>query len=187
MTEGAKISSPEVKRTPRIFSSSINNLSTLVSRRITTCKRSISVSSALTTSFALFVTGNIRPWSSSFNATPSPSKKFIMSSLLKTEKGPYKNRPLPGICLIISSCDKRFVTLHRPPPDMASLLPGFFPFSSTRTLCPCSAAARDAINPDGPAPIIITSYIYETTLPFFFHYTQVAVNRCEKGCTRVNY
>src|SRR5690625_5670671 len=36
------------------------------------------------------------------------------------------------MCFISSSCGKRFVTLHRPPPDMASLFPNFLPFSKDR-------------------------------------------------------
>lgn len=47
--------------------------------------------------------------------------------------GLYKNRPLPGICLTISSIGKRFVTLQRPPPEIASFLPSLFPFSTSNT------------------------------------------------------
>ncbi len=161
-------SSPFFNFTPRIFSSFINSLATGRSKRTSTCSFANWRINVSTTSCARFETGNMRPWSSSFNSTPRPSKKVIISSLLKTEKGLYKNRPFPGICLTISSWVSRLVTLHRPPPEMANFFPSFFPFSKSNTFLPISPAAMAAINPEGPPPIIITSYIYIHTFSFFF-------------------
>ncbi|TWL71114.1 hypothetical protein CHCC15315_0833 [Bacillus licheniformis] len=77
--------------------------------------------------------------------------------MLNSEKALYKKRPFPGICRMISSTGKRFVTLHRPPPEMASLRPSLFPLSIKRTSAPCSPAAIAAINPEGPPPMTMTS------------------------------
>ena len=99
----------------------------------------------------------MRPWSSSFNLTPRFSKNVIISSLLKIEKALYKKRPFPGICLTISSSGRRFVTLQRPPPEIASLRPSLFPLSRSKTFAPSSAAPIAAISPEGPPPMTITS------------------------------
>ena len=52
-----------------------------------------------------------------FNATPSPSKGDNIFIIVYSE-GTIEKRPLPGICLTISSTDKRFVTLQRLPPEI---------------------------------------------------------------------
>lgn len=81
----------------------------------------------------------------------------MISSLLKIENALYKKRPFPGMCLIISSIGSRFVTLQRPPPEIANFQPSFVPLSTNSTFAPFSPAAIDAIKPEGPPPITITS------------------------------
>ena len=123
---------------------------------VTLSARSLS-NKASTTDCALFETGNIRPWSSSFSSIPRFSKNEIISSLLNSENALYRKRPFPGICLMISSTGRRLVTLQRPPPEMASFLPSLFPLSINRTDAPCSADAIAAISPEGPPPMTMTS------------------------------
>ena len=103
MTLRALNVSPSLVFTPVILSPSVNTAATSVSKRMSTLFCSSCSKNTFSTSFALFETGNIRPWSSSFNFTPLDSTKLIIDSLSKTENGPYRNFPLPGICLIISS------------------------------------------------------------------------------------
>ena len=55
-------------------------------------------------------------------------KKFIIERLSKTEKGLYRNLPLPGIFFMISSYGSLLVTLQRPPPEIFSFRPRPFSF-----------------------------------------------------------
>src|SRR5690606_6719969 len=59
---------------------------------------------------------------------------------------------------ISSSTGEALVTLHRPPPEMPNFLPNLSPLSTSRTFALFDAAAIEAIKPEGPPPIMITSY-----------------------------
>ncbi|MGX0587985.1 hypothetical protein ACUW57_000012 [Staphylococcus epidermidis] len=82
-------------------------------------------------------------------------KKFIIERLSKTEKGLYRNLPLPGIFFMISSYGSLLVTLQRPPPEIFSFRPRPFFFSINKTDLFFSLAATAAIAPLGPPPITI--------------------------------
>lgn len=67
---------------------------------------------------------------------------------------------------MISSIVPLLVTLHLPPPEMASFFPNLSPFSNRITFAPCSLAAMVAMSPAGPPPITITSAFISS--PAFF-------------------
>ena len=76
---------------------------------------------------------------------------------------------------MISSMESLFVTLQRPPPEIASFLPNFSPLSTNNTWAPFSPAAMAAINPEGPPPITITSY-FKMITPLSFSVSSLYSN-----------
>ena len=122
------------------------------------------------------VTGNILPWSSSFNRTPRLSKNWIISWLSNCEKALYKKRPFPGMCFTISSGVRRFVTLQRVPPVCNNFFPSVGFFSSNTTSAPCIAALTDAINPLVPPPITIT-FILASNFLYPNHYKACKIKK----------
>ena len=60
----------------------------------------------------------------------------------------------------LRGCGGRLVKLQRPPPEMRIFSPGFFAWSTTRTLRPRLPAMAAHIMPAAPAPITMTSHLF---------------------------
>ena len=108
--------------------------------------------SALTTSDASSLIGKILPPRSIFVATPSDSKKLIVSIDVNAVNALVRNLPLPGMLLMSSGTSAIFVMLQRPLPVIDNFFPTRLIFSSSTTCAPASAARIAAIKPAAPPP-----------------------------------
>jgi hypothetical protein len=114
-------------------------------------------SSACNTSSALSLTGKTLPVDSTFVGTPSTRKNSTVSRGLKFANAECKNLPFAPKASMIPRLSQSCVTLQRVPPDMRILTPAFFPFSSSSTRRPRSAAKVAANSPAAPAPRMTAS------------------------------
>ena len=79
-----------------------------------------------------------------------------MSWLSNWEKALCKKRPFPGMCLIISSLERIFVTLQRVPPVKSNFRPKLGFLSNRITSASANAALTLAISPLVPPPTTMT-------------------------------
>ena len=89
----------------------------------------------------------------------------MMSWLSNWEKALCKKRPFPGMCLMISSLERIFVTLQRVPPVKSNFRPKLGFLSSRITSAPANAALTLAISPLVPPPTTMTFIIS----PLYFY------------------
>ena len=85
------------------------------------------------------------------------SKKATVSRGPRAASAECRNLPLGPNAATMPRASQSWVMLHRVPPDMRIFTPGFFPFSSSSTRRPRSAAWIAAISPAAPAPMMIAS------------------------------
>ena len=110
---------PSVRRN---VSASLMIERTAVDRRIVTPERAAADIRQSTIVAESSVTGNIRPSSSVFVATPRPANHSIVSRGWKRWKAPRSSRPPRGYFFTSSAGSKQeCVTLQRPPPEMRTL------------------------------------------------------------------